>query len=155
MIDEEILSEALLFFRLEIPFTKDELKKKYRELAKKYHPDSGDYTTNVMFLELAKYKNVLDVYWDNQPKTTETEQASDDYRIYKKAKTLENASIYRYFQARKGEKIDLKTDSPELKELRKKLTEVILLYKTLLEKFSGSIWFQDAKESIEKLKIWL
>ena len=38
----EEVRKAILAFGLEHPYTLVDLKKKYRVLAKKYHPDTGD-----------------------------------------------------------------------------------------------------------------
>ncbi|NLK74111.1 MAG: DnaJ domain-containing protein [Clostridiales bacterium] len=53
MIDTEIF----IYLGLPVYADHDEIKKKFRELAKKYHPDNGGDST--MFMELMKhYKNI-------------------------------------------------------------------------------------------------
>ncbi|MCB1156631.1 MAG: DnaJ domain-containing protein [Leptospiraceae bacterium] len=157
------MEEALSFFGLGKGFSENELKKKYRLLAKKYHPDRGEYTSDVLFLELIRYKNILDLYLqeeesENQPEEplAEKKKPESDFSLYREAKRIENDAIYRYFKKRDGEPVNLeKEKNPHLRELQKELTPAVELYKRLFKEFPSSIWCQDARDSLEKIAIWL
>ncbi len=157
---KEDVNEAILFFQLEKDFQAEDLKKKFRELAFKYHPDRGEYTSNTLFTQLLEYKSILEEYLEHNeiPTPKEKEQSSKnlDYQIYKEAKKIENAAILAYFQSRKKALTMVleKEKNPQLQELQIQLEKAKNLYNQLLEKFPDSIWTRDAVDSLESMKVW-
>lgn len=161
MINEELLQEALEFFGLELGFGESELKKNFHSLALKFHPDRGEYTSEVLFVQLIKYKEVLDEYLESKRTklAVEKEQRSvsnTEFKIYKDAKNIENKAILDYFRARDGNSLQLQEkNNPELTVLRKKLEISKNLYLKMIHEYPNSIWIVDAKESIERINVWL
>ncbi|MEM7181264.1 MAG: molecular chaperone DnaJ [Spirochaetota bacterium] len=155
MSPEEV-AQALQFFGFSKSYDSQQLKQRYRELALKYHPDRGEYTSEVLFLELVRYKTVLELFLEEGNATVSTEEEiTDEYGIYKKAKKTENDAIYEYFHKRDGEPLVLdETINPELKKLRQKLQQAIHLYRDLLQRYPDSMWKADVKDSLEKMKVW-
>ena len=92
---KEELEDALLFFSLPRSFTKEDLKRRYRELALKYHPDRGEYTSDVLFVQLMNYYSYLDNYLNIYYSESESQSTDsvlqnpnqkiikDEYKIYK------------------------------------------------------------------------
>ena len=158
---EEILN-ALLFFSLEPNFTREDLKKRYRELAKKYHPDMGEYTTDVLFVQLLSYNSLLEDYLqglrqhgDNTVQPRES-KSNTEYTLYKESKSKERDAIHRYYKSRENipvVELDEKKNK-ELIELREKLDAVRKEYIDFLKKFPNSIWIPDIQESLENMKLW-
>ncbi|MCB1180386.1 MAG: DnaJ domain-containing protein [Leptospiraceae bacterium] len=154
------VQEALVFFGLGEGFSSEDLKKKYHELALKYHPDRGEYTSETMFIRLMEYKSILENYLETNYSIKQSEKEvkkESDFGIYKTAKKIENDSILQYFKSRKKALImELSIEkNPELKVLLENLVKARDLYLTLLEKYPDSIWARDTKDSLEGLKVWL
>lgn len=148
------IENALKFFSLEENFTEEELKKQYYLLARKYHPDMGEFTSSVLFLELLKYKSILETYHESK-QSSEVSESLDDYTIYKAAKKIENLAVLKYFHARDGIQIRLdKSENPQLIHLRKELSQAKKMYETILKEYPKSIWTKDAKESIDRILVW-
>lgn len=160
------LEDALLFFSLSKTFTKEELKKRYRELALKYHPDRGEYTSDVLFVQLMNYYSYLDNYLNlyyseneiqsNDFVTQNQKVTKDEYKIYKEIKTRESEAILSYFKSRKNlpsVELDPKKN-PELNELRIKLDKIKKDYNDFIKQYPSSIWVADILDSIENLKVW-
>lgn len=57
------LDEAKKFFEFTSEPTKEEIKKRYKELAKKYHPDINNLEDDSMMQKLNHYKDVLLKYY--------------------------------------------------------------------------------------------
>jgi hypothetical protein len=159
----EELEEAILFFTLSKPFTKEDLKNRFRELANKYHPDKGEYTSDTLFVTLLHYKNILEqflqkenqnIVYDNQPIMHKS--AQPDYPFYKEAKKMENEAILNYYRLRKNINIVELDDkkNKELLELREKLFIVKQKYEEFLSKYPESIWIQDVKDSLYNITVW-
>lgn len=145
------LDDSIEFFGLKKNYSKEDLKLRFHELAKKYHPDSSEFTSSEIFLEVLKHKEIL----ENNLIHHETKELKTDYEIYKEAKKIENDSIRIYFQKRN---LNFNLTSPELDyeiELRKNLLESKTLYEKLISDFPNSIWINDAKDSIQSLSNWL
>ena len=55
------VNDAFQFFGLEVTATEEVFKHRFHELALKYHPDKGEFNSEVVFLELMKllYKNLI------------------------------------------------------------------------------------------------
>lgn len=164
-----LFREALEFFGLGSDFDSDDLKKRYHALALKYHPDRGEYTSDVLFVQLLHYKSVLEeillermntVVEDFPPKKktdrTSSEKSRSDYEIYKTAKKIENDAILQYFHSRKNNlQMELSIEkNPELKILLTNLEKAKALYELLLKDHPSSIWIRDAKDSLESMKVW-
>lgn len=150
------LKEALEFFGFEKNFSFLDLQTRYRELAKKYHPDKGEFTSEILFIQLLEYKQVLEKYLlKNETIVTEAQRnkQESDYEIYKKAKRLENEAVLNYFKARKNIS-GVEFQNPDLQVLLAELKKAKLLYDELIKKFPNSIWIRDAKDSIEGMKVW-
>lgn len=153
MEEEDLLELALGFFNLELPFTEEEFHTKYRELAKKYHPDAGEYTSSILFNELMRSKEILEQYLNrqteidshtqnpgmqkgmngngNSQKTSKDEavgfekrpSSDESYLIYKKAKEEENLAILDYFDKTKGNPVFL--DPDDNPPLKKLISDLI------------------------------
>ena len=155
------MREALDFFNLDLDFEETELKRNFHTLALKFHPDRGEYTSEVLFVQLIKYKEILDKYIESQKKMSPNEKpkklaSKKEYEIYKDAKNIESKAILDYFKSRDGSTLQLlEQNNPELAVLRKKLEKSKELYLKIIYDFPTSIWIYDAKESIERIDVWL
>lgn len=157
-MNREELTQAIAFMGLDADYSHEQLKKNYRELALKYHPDRGEYTSEVLFLELVRYKTILELNLEEQEpfiEKAQTEPPQDEYQLYRQAKNIENDAIYQYFQKRSGEPMALdESINPDLKKLRYKLENSVRLYQQLLQNYPTTIWKQDVKDSLERIKVW-
>ncbi len=159
------LEDALLFFSLPISFEKEDLKKRYRELALKYHPDRGEYTSDVLFVQLMQYHSFLVSYLDKKESQINSSESQspvsikpnrEEYNQYKDLKYRENEAILYYFNSRKNLKsveLDEKKNK-ELAELKGKLEKIKHEYEDFTKTYPSSIWNQDIMDSIENLKVW-
>lgn len=122
----------------------------------KYHPDRGEFTSDVLFIELVKYREVIEEYLENRENLdSKSIKNSKDYQIYREAKFIENESILNYFKKRDGLKISLKeNENPELKILKTKLNSAKEKYEEILSNYPKSIWLEDSKNSIQRIEIW-
>ncbi|HMV78093.1 MAG TPA: J domain-containing protein [Leptospiraceae bacterium] len=160
---------ALTFFGLEENFTRDELQRKFHFLALRYHPDKGEFTSDVVFIQLLECRQILEEHLtmqaeaEHEARLSETENSDkepehshNDFYFYKTAKKIENDAILTYFKSRKN-KLRMELDAeknPELMELRTKLERAKQLYSELMERFPDSMWIQDAKNSLTSLEVW-
>jgi hypothetical protein len=157
---EDLLILALDFFGLEKSFTEAEFRERYLELAKKFHPDSSEFTSTVLFNELSRSKSILETYLANR-KTKNSSQATNQpkdqsYELYKKAKEIENRAILEYFEKTKGNPVYLNPEeNPPLRDLIQKLEMPIRNYKIILEQFPQSIWAADSSDSLKRIRSWL
>lgn len=179
MEEEDLLELALVFFNLDKTFTEEEFHSKYRELAKKYHPDAGEYTSSILFNELLRSKEVLEEFLRRKStfsppisddgdeilnksnvskpeKSTKPKPVDQSYNIYKKAKEEENLAILDYFDKTKGNPVFLNPEeNPPLKKLISDLSSPISAYNTILNEYPESIWVNDARDSIKRLGTWI
>ncbi len=161
MKNDELIQEALDFFNLDSDFEETELKRNFHILALKFHPDRGEYTSEVLFVQLIKYKEILDKHLESKKNLTSQEKSKTlgskkEYEIYKNAKNMESSAILDYFKSRDGNPLQLlEKNNPELVVLRKKLEKSKELYLKIIHDFPTSIWLHDAKESIERIDVWL
>jgi hypothetical protein len=144
------LQTSLDFFDLEIDFTISQLKEKYFILAKKFHPDTGEYSSDDVFIEVLKHKVILENFLHS--KITHV-VAESDYKLYKVAKQIENEAIRMYFGERKN---NFNNSTPEIEtKLKNQLFEAKILYEKLKQEFPKSIWLIDSEDSIESINNWL
>ncbi|WCL50939.1 J domain-containing protein [Leptospira sp. GIMC2001] len=172
MEEEDLLVSSLDFFGLNPDFTEDEFREKFRDLAKKFHPDTGEYTSSILFNELTRSKSVLESYLANrsniqdeisinksQPiqeaQVSKAKKIDPSYEIYKLAKEKENLAIIEYFDQTKGNNIFLSAEeNPPLRELIRKLHFPITSYQRILDIYPESIWASDASDSLKRLSKW-
>ena len=156
------LEDALLFFSLSITFEKEDLKKRYRELALKYHPDRGEYTSDVLFVQLMHYHSYLESYLNKKEhshefsSTVSPKPNREEYNLYKDLKYRENEAVLHYFNSRKNLKV-VELDerkNKELAELKGKLEKIKQEYEDFIRTYPHSIWNQDIIDCIENLKVW-
>ncbi|MCW7470478.1 J domain-containing protein [Leptospira kanakyensis] len=170
-----LLNDSLHFLGLGPGFTESELKESYHKLAKKYHPDSGEFTSDVMFVELNKHyeslKDHLLIHPEEEPfasnsredinygdkKNPQAKPSKDPvFHEYKMAKEKETEAILRYYEKRNLHPIELSENlNKELIQLRKDLEPVLSVYVEILKNHSTSLWANDAKDSLERLRVWL
>ncbi len=167
MEEEDLLELALEFFNLKPDFTEEEFHIRYRELAKKFHPDSSEYTSTILFNELIRSKEILESHLKknsknnlvedlNSPAVSTSNKKDASYALYKKAKEEENIAILEYFEKTKGNPIFLNPEeNPPLKKLIASLAIPLQAYNKILTEFPDSIWANDAKDSIKRLGAWL
>ncbi len=157
------LEDALLFFSLPPGYEKEDLKKRYRELALKYHPDRGEYTSDVLFVQLLQYYSFLESHLDRKDVASHLPEPpsppkpnQDGYSVYKELKHRENEAILQYFQSRKNLKaVELDpSKNKELIELKNKLEKLKQEYEHFLKQYPSSIWKQDVLDSLETMKVW-
>ncbi|TGL47917.1 molecular chaperone DnaJ [Leptospira meyeri] len=168
-----LLNDSLHFLGLGPGFTESELKESYHKLAKKYHPDSGEFTSDVMFLELNKHYESLKDHLLIHPEEESSFSKSSDlfvssevpssskpskdpvFQEYKLAKEKETEAILNYYEKRNLHPIELSESlNKELVQLRKDLEPVLSVYAEILKKHPTSLWAKDAKDSLERLRVW-
>ncbi|MCG6148678.1 molecular chaperone DnaJ [Leptospira levettii] len=173
-----LLNDSLHFLGLSSGFTESDLKESYHKLAKKYHPDSGEFTSDVMFVELNKHYENLKEFLLIHPEETyvdpdgnvshskntnqsikeslENKPSKDPiFQEYKLAKEKETKVILRYFEKRNLHPIELSSAlNKELVQLQKELEPVLQVYANILKQHPTSLWANDAKNSLERLRVW-
>lgn len=151
------LLDAILFFGLEVNFSRQEFHKAFHNLAMRYHPDRGEFTSDVLFVELIRYKVILEEYLEiRENRNHENAKKSKEYEIYKEAKRIENEAVLSYFKQRDGQQILLQEqENPELKVLKSRLTVAKNKYQTIILNHPESVWVEDSKDSIHRIDIWL
>ncbi|MCT8332776.1 DnaJ domain-containing protein [Leptospira sp. 85282-16] len=169
-----LLNDSLHFLGLGPGFTESELKESYHKLAKKYHPDSGEFTSDIMFLELNKhYESLKDFLLIHPEEESFTPSGREDtdfrdkknphikpskdpvFHEYKLAKEKETEAILSYYEKRNLHPIELsEIANKELVQLRKDLEPVLSVYAEILKKHPTSLWASDAKDSLERLRVW-
>ncbi|MCB1142863.1 MAG: molecular chaperone DnaJ [Leptospiraceae bacterium] len=157
--------EALLFFSLDPQFSKEDMTSRFRDLANRYHPDKGEFTSDVMFVKLLHYKNILESHLgdiriktsgSNPGESRDTVIQRNDYSLYREAKKLENEAIYRYYKLRKKHStVELdENKNLELHKLREQLEIVRTKYEEFLIQYPDSIWVGDVKDSLDNISVW-
>ena len=152
MEDGDLLKEAFLFFDFDENFTEQDLSSRFHELAGKYHPDKGEYSSAEIFCRVIDYRQVLRQYLTgNKFKPSET-----DYQLYRRAKMMEREALEAYYLKTRGNKIWLDVqDNPPLKELRIELFRVIEIYDKITKEYPDSIWIPDIIMSMDKIAVWM
>lgn len=159
MEPNSLLKDALSFFALGEKFTPDDLKKSFHELALKFHPDRGEFTSPVLFQELLKYHEVLETFSEikiHSAGKIPQEHSDQEYTLYKKAKFIENEAILSYFKSRAGSGVRLNEENnPDLSVLRKKLEIAGQIFLEVTRNFPGGIWEKDSLDSIRRIRVWM
>ena len=150
------IDDAFQFFGLDLNVTEEVFKHRFHELALKYHPDKGEFNSEIVFLELMKHRNTLEKFFENRHEHEQAfKKATNDYALYKEAKQLQNDSILKYFKSR--EKFNNKT-SPDADfeiQLKEDLALARAKYQKLIQEHPTSLWIADSKDSIASIDIWL
>ncbi|TGN13415.1 J domain-containing protein [Leptospira ilyithenensis] len=171
MDKELLLDEALSFLGLNRFSTEDDLKVNYHKLAKKYHPDTGEFTSEVLFQELQKNYEYLKKYFESNKSFGQiyAEKKKDLVRseksnpipsdpifvVYKKAKEEETKAILNYFEKTKLSPLNLdEAKNNSLVELRAKLDPVCKIYLDIVKNHPNSLWVKDSKSSLDRLSVW-
>ncbi len=156
-----LLDEAKAFFGITEPFDLADVKELYHKLAKKYHPDTGEYTSDILFLELKRHYEVLKNHlsFPSEKKEFQSEHAIRQkdkvFLLYKENKQRETEAILEYYESRSNLPIQLSdTENLDLTKLRKALEPVVATYLKILEHNPESIWIPDIKDSVQRLKVW-
>lgn len=171
MEEEFLLKQALDFFGFHSnQFTSQQLRTKYRELALRYHPDAGEFSSEVLFQELVRARETLEQYLETSNPTQEgsahsqlssrqesnTSPKNDDFSRYRSAKKRENDLILNYFGKTEGNPIFLsESDNPELRHLKVELRFVLAWYESILKDYPRTLFRSDIEKSIEKIRVWL
>ncbi len=156
-MEKSDLLNAIEFFGLEKNFSRKEFHKTFHSLALKYHPDKGEFTTDVLFIELVRYKEILEIFLENKERLSDDKNKnSKEYGIYKEGKSIESEAFLSYFKKRDGQKIKLsEKENPELKELKIKLGLAKEKLEQIIREYPNSLWAEDSKDSIHRIEIWL
>ncbi|MBP7283183.1 MAG: hypothetical protein KBA66_16480 [Leptospiraceae bacterium] len=152
------VDDAFQFFGLDRVATEEIFKHKFHELALKYHPDKGEFNSDVIFLELMKHRHTLEEFFENRHNHEEVfrkSAATNDYALYKEAKQLQNDSILKYFKER--EKFNNKTlpNADFEIQLKEELKIAKSKYLELIREYPKSLWIRDSTDSIQSIDIWL
>jgi len=167
-LDQELLlNQALSFFGFtELP-TPNLLQARYRELARRFHPDAGEFTSPELFQELQKYHEALESALEraqNQTKENdqqiETRQQSqkrekEEFQLYKHAKDEETKALLLYFEKTNHlpwDALEARKQAHEI--LKKDLEPVLAVYEQLQKQQPPSIWSDDARRSQQRLAVW-
>ncbi|PJZ66466.1 molecular chaperone DnaJ [Leptospira wolffii] len=158
MEDGDLLSRALDFYGLPRKFDAELVRTRFRELSRKYHPDSGEYETDFLFKELVQLRDVLLHSLESKEEASETEAKVEDregFLFYKEAKKRTAEALERYFQFTEGNPVFLKgEENPALRKLREELETVVGEWKEFLDHYPKSIWKEDAEKTLQKLSVW-
>lgn len=165
----DLLERALEFLGLEPGFDEAELKNRFYFLSKKYHPDTGEFSSDSLFKELIEYRDVLHSYLEQktfkklnasaEAKGAAQDKSSfshkNDYTIYKQAREIYDSSIHEYYKLTEGNPIFLKgEENPALRKLRNSLEISKTGFENLISSFPESIWIADAKDTLAKIEVW-
>jgi len=169
-VDQKLLlNEALSFLHLTESSTEQDLKSTYHVLAKKYHPDTSDYDSDILFQELQKHYDFLKNYIAEQgsfksPKKEipvnriqkSTKEGNDPiFNLYKKTKEEETRAILDYFEKTKNTPLHLnESKNKNLSELRRALDPVRNKYREIVSLYPDSIWANDSKDSLQRISVW-
>lgn len=156
-----LLDEAKAFFGISEPFDLAEVKELYHKLAKKFHPDTGEYTSDILFLELNRHYEVLKNHLSDHHELNEIHSGQGNhskdkvFQLYKENKQKETEVILEYYESRTNLPIQLSdSENQDLVKLRKALEPIVITYLKILENNPESIWIPDIKDSIQRLKVW-
>ncbi|TGL29815.1 molecular chaperone DnaJ [Leptospira koniambonensis] len=157
MEDGDLLSRALDFYGLPKKFDANLVRSRFRELSRKYHPDSGEYETDIMFKELVQLRDVLlsSLQDESFAILENSKEDPEGFQFYKLAKQKAAQAIERYFQFTDGNPVYLKKeDNPALLRLRQELETAKNELEEFLAKFPKSIWKEDTETTLKKISVW-
>lgn len=166
-----LLERALEFLGLTPDFSEEDLKNRFYFLSKKYHPDTGEFSSDSLFKELIEYRDVLSdhleqktfkktnispsnvssAYSSSQSKTSK----DAEYSLYKQAREIYDSAVHEYYKLTDGNPIFLKgEENPALRKLRHSLEISKSGFETLIASYPQSIWVADAKDTLHKIDVW-
>lgn len=150
------VDDAFQFFGLEITTTEEIFKHRFHELALKYHPDKGEFNSEVVFLELMKHRQTLEKFFETRHEHEEGfNKATNDYALYKEAKKIQNDSILKYFKSREKNNNQTSPNADFEIQLKEELTRAKAKYIKLMQEHPTSLWIPDSKDSIQSIDVWL
>lgn len=172
-----LLNEALTFLHLTESSSEQDLKVSYHNLAKKYHPDAGEYDSDVLFQELQRHYDFLKEYLqihhsflsrenlissseslqEQRLKTSRSKREGNDpiFNQYKLAKEIETTAILSYFDKNKNSPLNLdEVANKNLEKLRKELEPARKIFLDIIGNYPQSIWASDSKDSLQRLSVW-
>ncbi|TGL76330.1 DnaJ domain-containing protein [Leptospira yasudae] len=161
-----MLERALEFLGLNPDFSEEDLKNRFYFLSKKYHPDTGEFSSDSLFKELIEYRDVLSAYLEQKifKKTNVSSAATSsqsktskdaEYSLYKQAREIYDSAIHEYYKLTDGNPIFLKgEENPALRKLRHSLEISKSGFETLIASYPQSIWVADAKDTLHKIDVW-
>ncbi|TGK05601.1 molecular chaperone DnaJ [Leptospira langatensis] len=157
MEDGDLLSRALDFYGLPKKFDADLVRTRFRELSRKYHPDSGEYETDLLFKELVQLRDVLlsSLEKESLSSSYKSREDKEGFSFYKSAKQRAAEALEKYFQFTEGNPVFLKSeDNPALVKLREELGSARKELNEFLVSYPQSIWKDDAEKTVQKLSVW-
>ncbi|MBK7056229.1 MAG: hypothetical protein IPH52_14505 [Leptospiraceae bacterium] len=150
------VDDAFQFFGLEITTTEEIFKHRFHELALKYHPDKGEFNSEVVFLELMKHRQTLEKFFETRHEHEEAfSKATNDYALYKEAKKIQNDSILKYFKSREKNNNQTSPNADFEIQLKEELIRAKAKYIKLMQEHPTSLWIPDSKDSIQSIDVWL
>ncbi len=150
------VDDAFQFFGLEITTTEEIFKHRFHELALKYHPDKGEFNSEVVFLELMKHRQTLEKFFETRHEHEEAfSKAENDYALYKEAKKIQNDSILKYFKSREKNNNQTSPNADFEIQLKEELIRAKAKYIKLMQEHPTSLWIPDSKDSIQSIDVWL
>lgn len=150
------VEDAFQFFGLDRDASEENFKHRFHELALKYHPDKGEFSSNVVFLELMKHRAALEKFFEARNAHIEAfKEDTTDYSLYKEAKQIQNESILKYFKTREKFNNQTAPNADFEVQLKVDLTIAKNKYLQLIQKFPNSMWVADSKDSIQSIDVWL
>ncbi|PJZ68289.1 molecular chaperone DnaJ [Leptospira perolatii] len=171
MEDGDLLSRALDFYGLPKRFNEDLVRSKFRELSRKYHPDSGEYDNDILFKELVHLRDVLldslsstanvkaektgqnesDPNWQE----SNSQKDKEGFGRYKDATQLAASALETYFKSTEGNPVFLDAkENPDLRKLRENLLIAKSELETFLKEYPNSIWKNDAEKTLKRIGVW-
>ncbi|EQA47268.1 DnaJ domain protein [Leptospira broomii serovar Hurstbridge str. 5399] len=161
MEDGDLLSRALDFYGLPKKYNEDLVRSRFRELSRKYHPDSGEFESDVLFKELVNLRDVLleslGKYEESNSHSRKEERREDrdGFLTYKAAKQIAADALEEYFKKTEGNPVFLNPEeNSELRKLRINLMEAKTVLQEFIRNYPTSIWRSDAEETLKRIGVW-
>ncbi|RHX80325.1 DnaJ domain-containing protein [Leptospira yasudae] len=161
-----MLERALEFLGLNPDFSEEDLKYRFYFLSKKYHPDTGEFSSDSLFKELIEYRDVLSDHLEQKtfkktnisstaPSSQSKTSKDAEYSLYKQAREIYDSAVHEYYKLTDGNPIFLKgEENPALRKLRHSLEISKSGFETLIASYPQSIWVADAKDTLHKIDVW-
>ncbi|TGK17514.1 molecular chaperone DnaJ [Leptospira fluminis] len=159
MEDGDLLSRALDFYGLPKKYDENLVRSRFRELSRKYHPDSGEYESDILFKELVRLRDVLlqslEEAAKKSPSGDSKEEDRNGFADYKSAKQSAADALEIYFKRTEGNPVFLQAEeNPELRILRTKLSEAKSALERFILSYPDSLWKSDAEDTLKKIGVW-